>query len=163
MNAQLQPAAGGETLSVESFIASHPLFAGLKPRQLSALNENAMRMSYKAGEIIFSEGDPANRFYLIQSGKVAIESSGSELAPPMLIEAVGPGDLLGWSWLFPPYYCHFDARAIEPTTAIFFYGTRLRQLCDDDSEFGYELMKRIACVVIRRLQAARRRLLPPKP
>jgi hypothetical protein len=62
---------------------------------------------------------------------------------------------LGWSWLFPPYYWHFDARVLEPTTAIFFQGTRLRIQCDEDHDFGYELIKRLASVAIRRLQAAR--------
>ena len=66
--------------------------------------------------------------------------------------------MLGWSWLFPPYYWHFDARAVKPTTAIFIYGTRVRELCENDHDLGYELMRRTAEVVIGRLQSARRRL-----
>jgi CRP/FNR family cyclic AMP-dependent transcriptional regulator len=76
-----------------------------------------------------------------------------------LIQIIGAGDVLGWSWLFPPFCWHFDARAVKPTEAIFIYGTRVRELCDEDHDLGYELMKRTAEVVIRRLQATRRHLL----
>ena len=66
--------------------------------------------------------------------------------------------MLGWSWLFPPYYWHFDARALQPTKAIFFYGTWLRENCERDHDFGYELIKRVSAVVIARLQTVRKRV-----
>jgi len=75
------------------------------------------------------------------------------------IQTVGPGDVLGWSWLFWPYTWRFDARALEPVKAIFFYGTRLREHCEEDPLFGYELMKRVAQVAIERLQIVRQLLL----
>jgi CRP-like cAMP-binding protein len=75
------------------------------------------------------------------------------------IQTLGPGDDLGWSWLFPPYSMHFSARAVEPTTAIFFYGTRLREQCDEDHELGYQLMKRIAEVSTKCLHATQTRLM----
>ena len=78
---------------------------------------------------------------------------------PLLIEAIGAGDLLGWSWMFPPYVWHFTARAIEPTTAIFFYGTILREYCEKDHSLGYELLKRISAVMVKRLQAAHKQIL----
>ena len=64
----------------------------------------------------------------------------------------GPGDVIGWSWLYPPYYWHFGARAIQRTTATFYYGTRLREECEENPAFGYELMKRISQVLLDRLQ-----------
>jgi len=143
---------------LETVIAAHPFLTGWKPEHLRALVDNAMMMSWQPGEIVFREGDPANRFYLIQQGRVALESRREE-AEPVLIQHIGPGDVLGWSWLFPPYCWHFDARIIEPTTAIFFYGTRLRENCEQDHDLGYELMKRMAQVLIHRLQATRRQLL----
>jgi CRP/FNR family cyclic AMP-dependent transcriptional regulator len=139
-------------------IDAHPFLGGLKPAHLQALKANALLMHYKEGEVIFRERDPANRFYLIRKGSVALESRPAE-HEPVLIQTIGPGDVLGWSWLFPPYYWHFDARALEPTEAIFFYATRLREQCEQDSDLGYELMKRMAGVVIHRLQATRRHLL----
>ena len=144
--------------ALEIVIAAHPFLTGLMPEHLRALVDNAMLMSWQRGGVIFREGDPANRFYLIQEGKVALESRREE-AEPVLIQHLGPGDVLGWSWLFPPYYWHFDARAVEPTTTIFFYGTRLREQCETDYDLGYELMKRMTAVVIQRLQATRRNLL----
>jgi len=113
-----------------------------------------MQTQFAKDQLIFREGDLANRFYLIQDGRIALESRvGGERS--VLVQTVAAGEALGWSWLFPPYYWHFDARSVAPTKAIFFYGTRLRAQCDEDHEFGYELIKRMAAVVILRLQAAR--------
>ncbi len=91
-----------------------------------------MNSHFDAGELIFSEGDPANRFYLLIKGKVVLESDGE--GEPTVIQTIGPGDVLGWSWLFPPFYWHFDARAEQPIDAVFFYGTRLRELCEADHD-----------------------------
>jgi CRP-like cAMP-binding protein len=117
-----------------------------------------MRMHYDRGELIFRQGDPANRFYLIEQGSVSLESPRHD-EPPVAVQIIGPGDVLGWSWLFPPYSWNFDARAIEPTTAIFLYGTRLLEQCEENRDFGYEMMKRMVAVVIHRLQSTRKRLL----
>ena len=144
--------------AVESIIAGHPFLRGLRPAHLHLLADSAMRMRYDAGQLIFREGDPANRFYLIEQGRVSLESHRRDETPAQ-IQVVGPGDVLGWSWLFPPYYWHFDARAVEPTSAIFFYGTRLREQCEQDHEFGFEMLKRMTQVVIQRLQATRKQLL----
>src|SRR5262245_4759938 len=141
--------------AVESVIAEHPFLRGLKAAHLRLLAENAMRLRYETGEHIFLEGDPANRFYLIERGKVSLESHQKD-EPAVSIQTIGPGEVLGWSWLFPPYYWHFDARALEPTTAIFFYGTRLREQCEQDHDLGYELMKRMTAIMIQRLQATRK-------
>ncbi len=139
-------------------IANHPFFRGMTPEHLRLLSDAAMLKSFKQDEMIFREGDIANRFYLVRSGKVALELQ-EEGREPQFIQYVGEGDALGWSWLFPPYYWHFDARAIEPTWAIFFYGTRLREQCEEDPSLGYELMKRMAGVAVQRLQATRWQLL----
>jgi CRP-like cAMP-binding protein len=122
------------------------------------LAQEAMPVEFKTGEIIFSEGGVANRLYLLLRGRVALESPIDMEHEPVAIETVGPGSMLGWSWLFPPYYWHFDARAVTPVKAIFFYGTRLREQCESNHELGYELMKRVCGVVIERLQATRRHL-----
>ncbi len=139
-------------------IAAHQFVAGMKPGHLKRLVDAAMAKHFDPDEIIFREGEPANRFYLICSGKIALESSGHDASAP-LVQFIGEGEVLGWSWLFPPYYWHFGARAVDPTNAIFFYGTRLRTQCEEDPAFGYELMKRVAAIVIRRLQINRVQLL----
>jgi CRP-like cAMP-binding protein len=144
--------------AVESVLGDHPFLGGLKPQHRCLLADSAMRMHYNAGELIFREDDPANRFYLIEQGRVSLESHRKD-KEPVALQIIGPGDVLGWSWLFPPYSWQFHARALEPTTAIFFYGTRLREQCERDHAFGYEMTKRMAQVVIRRLQATRKQLL----
>ena len=143
--------------SLVTQIAAHPFLAGMSQTHLNMLCDCAMQTQFTKDQLIFREGDLANRFYLIQEGRVALESRvGGEHT--VLIQTVGTGDVLGWSWLFPPYYWHFDARTLAPTEAIFFYGTRLRAQCDEDHEFGYELIKRMAAVVILRLQSAREQM-----
>ena len=108
--------------------------------------------------MIFRAGEMANRFYLIESGHVLLESD-DDLAAPVIIDTIGAGDLLGWSWIFPPYTWHFTARATEPTTALFFYGTILREYCEKDPALGYELFKRMSEVMTNRLQRARAQLI----
>ena len=147
---------GAKRAELEAAVAAHPFLIGVNPQHIRLLADCAMRSKFTAGQIIFRKGETANRFYLIEDGKVALESSTGDAV--VRIDEVGPGDLLGWSWIFPPYVWHFDARAIEPTTAIFLYGTILREYCESDPSLGYELFKRMSEVMMRRLQAARVRL-----
>jgi CRP/FNR family transcriptional regulator, cyclic AMP receptor protein len=144
--------------AVETVIAGHPFLHGLAPAHLRLLADSAIRTQYQPEDFIFHEGEPANRFYLIERGRVSLESHLRDEAP-VEVQTIGPGEVLGWSWLFPPCHWNFDARAVEPTTAIFFYGTRLRERCDADHEFGYEMLKRMTQVVIHRLQFTRKQLL----
>lgn len=145
-------------LSIEATIAGHPFLAGLSPHHLRLLSDCAMPARFTPGELVFKEGDAANRFYLIQKGKVALECYANEKGEA-LIQIISSGDVLGWSWLFPPYCWHFNARALEPTEAIFIYANPLRGECESDHELGYELFKRMAEVMLARLQATRRQLL----
>ena len=154
-----EPTAGRPALPpLEILAARHPFLQGLTFRQLQILLTSAMRSHFTAGQVIFREGDLANRFYLILEGKVALESYDKDRGA-LLIQTIGAGDVLGWSWLFPPFTWHFDARALEPIDAIFFYGTRLREQCEEDRDLGYELVKRAAQVMMQRLQATRKKLL----
>jgi CRP-like cAMP-binding protein len=139
-------------------LVKQPFLNGLSPKHLEILADDALAMDFKAGEVIFHKGELANRFYLIRSGQVVIESPTDQEHEPIEIESVGAGSVVGWSWLFPPYYWHFTARAITPVHALFFYGTRLREQCEGDHELGYELTKRMNQVVVERLQATRRKL-----
>ena len=148
--------------SMEAVPLDHPFFKGLSPEHLKLLSDYGMRVQFKEGEKIFAEGDIANRFYLIETGKVLLESHLKD-GPSIPIQTIGKGDVLGWSWLFPPYYWNFDARALETTSAIFLYGARLREDCEANHKLGLELLKRMTRVIIQRLQAARRDLLRLSP
>ena len=144
--------------SLRTLIAQQPFFDGFTGRQIYLLTDSAMEMQFNAGQSIFQAGSPANRFHLILEGKVVLESDAASRGI-IAIETLGPGDGLGWSWLFPPFYLKLNARALEPTRTIFFYGTRLREQCEQDDDLGYQLTKRIAGVVIRRLRATQQRLM----
>jgi len=135
----------------------HPFLDDLDPEHLAMLASCAMPTRFVTDQIIFREGDMANRFYLILDGRVGVEVSAPNRSP-VLVECLAAGDVVDWSWLFPPYIWNFTARALEPVRATFFYGTWLREQCDAKPAFGYELMKRTAAVAIRRLQATRREL-----
>lgn len=149
---------GGVAPPLLEVIRGHPFFQGLESRHHHLLAENALVMGFRRGQKIFREGDPANRLYLITKGQVALESP-VQNRPAVRIQTLGAGDVLGWSWLFPPYYWHFDALVLEPTTTVYFYGGRLREHCESDHDLGYALMKRAVELVINRLQATRRQLL----
>jgi CRP-like cAMP-binding protein len=119
--------------------AQHPFFRGFNPQQTSLLTASAMEMKFEAGELIYAEGSPANRFYLILEGEVVLESEMPDRSA-IPVQTLGPGEDLGWSWLFPPYSFHLSARATAPTKTMFFYATCLRELCAQDHELGRKMM-----------------------
>ena len=139
-------------------VERQPFFKGMKARQLQVLADSAMVMNFETGQVIFQQGGPANRFYLILEGQAVLESElPDQTAIP--IQTLGPGDDLGWSWLFPPYSTQLSARALAPTKTLFFYGTRLREQCEQDHELGYQIMSRIAEVTTHCLQMMQGRLM----
>lgn len=147
---------------LETRVGLHPFLVGLRPHHIKLLADCAMAKRFAAGEYLFRQGEFANRFYLIERGVVVLEALNSD-GNCVVIERVGAGKLVGWSWLFPPYIWHFDACALAPTTALFFYGTILREYCAKDPSLGFELFKRMSQVMVERLQAARARLLTSHP
>lgn len=142
--------------SIGATIISHPFFQTMPPEHLALLSKNAQEVEFQSGEILFREGEPANRFYLIESGRVAIEA-GSQ--PGKSVQTLGPGEVLGWSWLFPPFSWHFSARALEPTQCVMLDGGHLLVAAEENPKFGYDLMRRIFQVVIDRLQSTRKKML----
>jgi CRP-like cAMP-binding protein len=144
--------------TIVELLAHHPFFADMEPAHLRTLAGCATERTFGPGEFILREGEHAATFYLVLHGQVAVET----FVPgkgPITIQTLGDGDVLGWSWLFPPYRWHFDARALTPVTALEFNGACLRQQCDDDPALGYDVMKRVAQTIIQRLQATRLQLM----
>jgi CRP/FNR family cyclic AMP-dependent transcriptional regulator len=134
----------------------HPFLEGMDLRHQQIFLTGAKEQLFEPGEDIFREGDPANTLYLIQSGQVALETRGGD--GTAVIQKLGAGDVLGWSWLFPPFAWHFHARAMQPTRAICCDGGHLLVQAEEDAEFGYDVMRRISQILIQRLQATRRKL-----
>ena len=144
--------------TLEGLIAEHPFFNGLEMRHFQLLVGCASNVRFEPGQFVFREGEEANQFYLIRHGKVTLEIH----APPrgsIIIQTLDEGDVLGWSWLFPPYRWKFSAKAIESTRAIALDGNCLRGKSEEDHDFGYALLKRFARVIQERLQATRLQLI----
>ena len=140
-------------------IAEIPFFTGMSNRHIRILASAACRTRFREGQVIFHQGETANRFYLIEEGVIELEATLEPGERRIVAGTIHPGDVLGWSWLFPPFEWQFTARALNQTTAIFFYGTLLREHCETDPSLGFELFKRIAQEMVKRLQSARWRLL----
>ena len=144
--------------TLEGILAKHPFFEGLEPRYMELLTGCASNMRFKAGDIIFREGEAAQQFFVVREGLVRLEV----YAPgqgEMPIQTIGAGDVLGWSWLFPPYRWHFTGRATTPLRVIALDGECLRGKCEQDHSLGYEFLKRFSYIMMDRLQATRLQLL----
>jgi CRP/FNR family cyclic AMP-dependent transcriptional regulator len=143
---------------LKDMLADQRIFRDLNPEYFDLIVGCASNVRFNQGDFVFRQGDPANNFFLVRHGRVALELFVPNRGA-VIIQTVTEGDVLGWSWLFPPYERYYDARAIVLTRAISFDAKCLREKCDEDNELGYELMKRFAQVMVNRLQAARVQLL----
>lgn len=143
---------------VAGIVAEHPLLRGLPDDVLDSVAGCARNVAFPAGHLLTVEGLPADTFFLLRRGRVGVEVHipGRE---PRVIETLDAGQVVGWSWLFPPYRWHFDVRSLTPCGAVAIDAACLRSKAEADPALGYELMKRISSVVIERLQATRLRLL----
>jgi CRP/FNR family transcriptional regulator, cyclic AMP receptor protein len=145
-------------VTIADVVARIPLFDGLDGAHHRLVSGCGRFERFAAGTTIFREGQRADRFYVIREGSVALEVASPERGA-IVIQTLGPGDAVGWSWLFPPYRWHMDALAREPVAAIGFDGACLRGKCDADHELGYQLMGRFADLMLRALMATRLQLL----
>lgn len=144
--------------SFESVLKATPIFADMVDEHIAAIAGCAKNMQFPAKEKIYAEGDPADRFLIIQKGHVAIDMETVHRGI-LTVHTVGPGEVLGWSWLFPPYEWHYNARAVEDTKAIALDAQCIRRKSDEDPALGYELMKRFSAVMLSRLEATRMQLM----
>jgi CRP/FNR family transcriptional regulator, cyclic AMP receptor protein len=138
MSADLLEKQDAQPVAVE-LLPDYPLFRGLSGHHRQILAECLERATFKAGETVVETGEPTDRFYVVTSGSIDLESPGA--LPNEKVQTVGPGGILGWSWLFPPYFWHVNAVAKERTEALFFSTSRLCQACYQDREFGFQLFK----------------------
>jgi CRP-like cAMP-binding protein len=144
--------------TLDTMLGEVPLFDGLSADELELLAGCASNVRFNQGERLFREGEPADTFYVVRHGTVALET----FVPPLggvTIQTVEAGEVVGWSWLFEPYRWHLDASALTTVRATAFDAACLRGKCEDDPAFGYDLMKRFSQVLIERLQWTRLRLL----
>jgi len=144
--------------TLEPILTAHPFFKDLEKKYITLVTGCASNVRFDEGKFIFREGEEAHQFYLIRQGKVSVEIFTPNRGH-ITIETLDEGNILGWSWLIPPYQWHFDARVLEPTRAIALDGKCLRKKCDEDHDFGYEFLKRFAHIMEQRLASSRIQLL----
>ena len=139
---------------VSRLLAAHPFTRGLDEADLEGLAELAQLVSFDAGTVIFEAAAPAETFYLIRSGLVALQVDGGRVVP-QTIQQIAEGSALGWSWLFPPYRWQFAAVARTPVQALAFDAAALRSHFDDAPSCGYHVLAKVAEVMAERLHATR--------
>ena len=135
-------------------LASHPLFEGLGDEISSFLESCAANEVFRSGDYLFKAGGPANRLHLLREGDVALELQVPGRAR-LTVQTLHPGQMVGASWMLPPYTWRFDARAQTQVRAISIDAACLRRKCDENPALGYEIMKRFLPILADRLQAAR--------
>lgn len=144
--------------TIEELLNDSPFFHDLPPAVLAHVAGCAQTARFEGGETLFRAGQQADTFYLVRHGRVAVELHNPSRGT-ITLDTVHDGEIVGWSWLVPPYLWTFDARAAESTSAVAFDGACLRGKCDADPALGYVLMQRVAQVMYERMQAARVQLL----
>lgn len=145
-------------LTTFDLLAAHPFLAGVQPRFVERLAGFARRATVRTGEYLVREGEHADTWYLLREGPVDLTARITDRRE-VVVDTIGPGQVLGWSWLFPPRRWHFSAVAVEPVLAIALDGPKVRGLCDTEPAFGYDLTNRFMAVMLQRMQATRVRLL----
>ena len=144
--------------TVAEEVSVHPLLAGLPAEFVGEVAGCARNVAFPSGTLLLAEGDPADTVYLVRRGRVAIEVR-SPGPGSLVVETVGAGSVVGWSWLVPPYSWRFDARALDPVGALALNAACMRDKADRDPAVGYALMSRVAGILLERLQATRVRML----
>lgn len=147
---------------IYEIIADHPFFENISPTYLKEIADRTERNSYDADQYLMRQGHEAEEFFLILKGSVCLytdqldPSSGKMIGCP--IQTLGKEEIVGWSWLIPPYQWRFDAKAAEPTEVLVIDGKYLRRLCEDEPELGALVYRRVAYFISERLNATRMKL-----
>ena len=139
-------------------LQAFPMFAELSSDQLTAVARVAREVNFKAAERLFDEGQHAERCWMIVRGCVAIDANVPGRRP-VIVQTLGPGEIVGWSWLIPPYRWHFGAVTVAPTTTIAVDTEKILALAENDPSFGYPLARHLLGMLLNRLQSTRARLL----
>jgi CRP/FNR family transcriptional regulator, cyclic AMP receptor protein len=144
--------------AIRKLLAEQTFFANLDEEYLDFLADQAVSRSVKKDEVIFRHGKKADSFYLVTGGRISLEVAAIE-GPPLELQNLGEGAIIGWSWLIPPYEWHFQARALEDAGVIRFDGDAIFERCEKDPDFGYEMLKRFAGLMSERVSSAREKMM----
>ena len=140
------------------YLRSHGVFSGLEPAHIELLADHATEKVFGSGELLFRQDDSAENFYILIDGSIEVEVP-SIMGPALVVQTLGKDDILGWSWLIPPYKWTFEAKANRESRLLVFDGKSLLRQCEKNTDFGYALMKRFAGLMSQRLHAARLKMM----
>ncbi|MDH5354752.1 MAG: cyclic nucleotide-binding domain-containing protein [Gammaproteobacteria bacterium] len=144
--------------SINDYLSSHPFFDKLDEDFLQFVSNSATELQLKKGDILFRQGELADKFYLLREGQISVQVP-AIVGPALEIQSLSKGQILGWSWLMPPYRWHFLARVEEDSDLIEFDGISILAHCEEDPKFGYELFKHFAALMSERLEVARQKMM----
>jgi len=144
--------------TIENYLTNHKFFSGLDEEFIQFLANSASDTTVEKGHVLFQQGKQADKFYLLRDGQISVQVP-ALMGPTLEIQTLGSDQILGWSWLIPPYRWNFMARAMEDTELLEFDGSLILERCEKDPKFGYELFKRFAALMSERLDAARQKLM----
>ena len=139
-------------------VLSHPFFVGIDPTLVHAMVSKAEERTYEVGDMLAHEGTPADQFFLVFEGKVALEVGAADHAG-ITVETIGRGEILGWSWLVSPHRWRFDARALKPTTVVAINASAARYALAAYPAFAYQFLMKLIPVIAERLENTRVQLL----
>lgn len=144
--------------SIGDYLSTHAFFSGLDDSFMKFLSNSVKELRIKKGDVLFQQGERADKFYLLRNGQVSVQVP-ALMGPTLEIQTLGEDQMLGWSWLIPPYRWNFQARAVEDSDLLEFDGSAILARCEEDPKFGYELLKRFAALMSERLDAARQKMM----
>ncbi|MBZ6141300.1 cyclic nucleotide-binding domain-containing protein [Streptomyces olivaceus] len=134
------------------------LLTALPLPQRDRLTALAREVAFPEDDRIFEAGERADRFWVIRSGAVSLTQQVTAVQQ-VTVASLGVGDLLGWSWLFPPYEWDFGAEAFSPVRAYEFDASTVLTLCEEDPQLGIVLVRSVAEILAHRLENTRGRLM----
>jgi CRP-like cAMP-binding protein len=143
--------------TLEPLLRKHPLFSGFDDDSIHLITGCAKNVRFHEGDLVAKQGEPADEFFLIREGRIAMEMPSPQGV--MRLQTSDAGDVVGWSWLVPPYHWHYDLRAVSDVRAFSIDGRCLRNKCESDPRFGYTMMKRFSKMMADRLEATRLQLI----
>ncbi len=144
--------------SITEYLLTHDFFSELNKDFLTLLCESVNTLDIKKGQVLFRQGERADKFYIIRNGRISVQIP-AIMGPTLEIQALSTDQILGWSWLISPYQWHFQAKAEEDSELLEFDGIILLEQCEKEPKFGYELLKRFAALMSERLDASRQKMM----
>jgi len=144
--------------SINEYLSTHKFFLGLSTDMLKRLCESSSILKIKQGEFLFRQGDRADKFFIVRNGRISVQIP-AIMGPALEVQTLSTNQILGWSWLISPYQWHFQAKAEEDSQLLEFDGTALLAQCEQEPEFGYQMLKIFAELMSERLDASRQTLM----